>query len=94
MVQISHQTGSAGVYGILDEIRLSDKGVISDGRQIHQHCWEKLLVRQVKNSKDKFLLGQPKYAPNSPKSLQPSLVALLSITLTNSGGNTLLDLSK
>jgi hypothetical protein len=52
MVQISHQTGSAGVNGNLGEIHLSDKGVITDGHQIHQLCWEELLVRDFDNSED------------------------------------------
>jgi hypothetical protein len=58
MVQLSLQTGSDGVNGNLSEIHLSDKGVITDGRQIHQLWLGEILVRQVKNSKDKFLLGQ------------------------------------
>jgi hypothetical protein len=54
MVQLSLQTGSVGLNGILDEIHLSNKVVISDGRQIHQLWSREILVREFDNSETNF----------------------------------------
>jgi hypothetical protein len=74
--------------------RLSEKRVLSDHRQINQLWWEELLAREFKNSETEFWLGEPPYAPSSPNDfdLFESLEAV--IILINSGGNTLLNLSK